>query len=146
MHEKFSLAGKHAIVTGGTRGIGLAVVFSLSLVAANAMAMAMRERTTEVAVLKAIGFPRGRVLGMILGESCVIALFGGVLGVALGCLFLQLLHGINSQFFPLGIVDMVGPWLLTMLLVAGGIGFASGIIPAARAAQLSVIDGLRRIV
>lgn len=128
------------------RNIGLAVVFSLSLVAANAMAMAMRERTTEVAVLKAIGFPRGRVLGMILGESCVIALFGGVLGVALGCLFLQLLHGINSQFFPLGIVDMVGPWLLTMLLVAGGIGFASGIIPAARAAQLSVIDGLRRIV
>ncbi|MGE3315923.1 MAG: ABC transporter permease, partial [Planctomycetaceae bacterium] len=128
------------------RNIGLAVVFSLSLVAANAMAMSMRERTTEVAVLKAIGFSRARVLGMILGESCMITLFGGLIGIFLGCLFLQTLHGISSQFFPISVFDLIGPWLLILLAIAAGIGFASGIVPAVRAAQLSVVDGLRRVI
>ena len=127
------------------RNIGLAVVFSLSLVAANSMAMSMRERTTEIAVLKAIGFPRARVLLMILGESCLIALLGGVLGMALGCAFLEFIHGISSQFFPMGIKDLAGPWLLVLLGIAAGIGLASGIVPGLRATQLSVIDGLRRV-
>jgi putative ABC transport system permease protein len=128
------------------RNIGLAVVFSLSLVAGNAMAMSMRERTTEVAVLKAIGFQRSRVLSMVLGESCLIAFLGGIMGVGVGCLFLQLLHNVNSQFFPFGIVDMIGPWLFALLAVAVGIGVISGIVPAVRAAQLSVVDGLRKVV
>jgi putative ABC transport system permease protein len=126
--------------------IGLSVVFALSLVAANAMAMSMRERTTEVAVLKAIGFPRSRVLTLVLGESSLIALLGGVLGVGLGCLFMEAIHGISAQFFPLGIADIAGPWMLYLLAIAAGIGLASGIVPAVRAAQLSVIDGLRRVV
>lgn len=128
------------------RNIALAVAFSLSLVAGNAMAMSMRERTTEVAVLKAIGFPRKRVLWMILGESCLIAFLGGVLGTGLGCLFLQGLHTMSTQMFPFGIMEMAGPWLLALLAAAAGIGLVSGIVPAVRAAQLSVIDGLRRVV
>ncbi len=133
-------------VKGYIRNIGLAVVFSLSLVAGNAMAMSMRERTTEVAVLKAIGFRRGRVLQLILGESCAISLLGGFIGVGLGCGFLQALHSINSQFFPFNITDMLGPWLAALIAVSGGIGIASGIVPAIRAAQLSVVDGLRRVI
>ncbi len=128
------------------RNIGLAVVFSLSLVAGNAMAMSMRERTTEVAVLKAIGFSRGRVLSMILGESFLIALIGGVLGVGLGCLFLEGLHAASSQMFPVSIGDLVGPWLGYLIAVAAAIGIVAGIVPAVRAAQLSVVDGLRQIV
>ncbi len=62
------------------RNIGLAVVFALTLVSGNAMAMSMRERTTEIAVLKAIGFSRGLVLLMVLGESVLISLTGGVVG------------------------------------------------------------------
>ncbi len=126
--------------------IGLAVVFSLSLVAGNAMAMSMRERTTEVAVLKAIGFRSGRVLRLVLGESCMIALLGGLIGIALGCMFLQVLHGFNSQLFRVGIADLIGPWLLVLLAIAAGIGLVSGIVPAVRAAQLSVVDGLRRVI
>ena len=126
--------------------IGLAVVISLTLVTATAMAMSMRERTTEVAVLKAIGFPRSRVLRMVLGEASLISLFGGMLGVGLGSLFIQGLHTISSQMFPLGIVAIMGPWMLMLLAVSAGIGFVSGIVPAIRAAQLSVIDGLRRVV
>ncbi len=128
------------------RNIGLAVVFSLSLVAANAMAMSMRERITEVAVLKAIGFSRGRVMTMVLGEACAIAAFGGLLGIGMGCVFLELIHRVSSQFFPLSITEMAGFWLVYMALVAMGIGFVSGIVPATRAASLSVVDGLRRVV
>jgi putative ABC transport system permease protein len=128
------------------RNIGLAVVFSLSLVAANAMAMSLRERTTEVAVLKAIGFTRSRVLVLVLGEACSITLLGGLLGIFIGCSCLQLLHLMSTQFFPFSIFDMLGPWIGLLVAVAAGIGLASGIVPAIRAAQLSVIEGLRRVV
>lgn len=126
--------------------IGIAVVFSLSLVAANAMAMSMRERTTEIAVLKAIGFSRRRVLVTVLGEACSITFLGGMMGVFLGCSCLELLHQASSQFMPLSIFEMIGPWMAYLLMTAAGIGLASGIVPAIRAAQLSVIDGLRRVV
>lgn len=126
--------------------IGIAVVFSLTLVAATAMAMSMRERTTEIAVLKAIGFSKMKVLWMVLGESCWIALIGGLLGVGIGCLCLNGLHSISAQLFPFSIFDMAGLWLVALLVVAVGIGFVSGIVPAIRAAQLSVIDGLRRVI
>lgn len=128
------------------RNIGIAVVFSLSLVAANGMAMSMRERTTEIAVLKAIGFPRSLVLRMILSEACLISMAGGLLGIGIGCLFLDAMHRMVPQMFPFGIVDLAGPWMAVLLAIAAGIGFVSGIVPAIRAAQLSVIDGLRRVV
>jgi putative ABC transport system permease protein len=128
------------------RNIALAVVFSLSLVAGNAMAMSMRERVTEVAVLKAIGFPRAHVLRMILGESCIIAISGGLLGVIMGCGCLTLLHGAMPQWFPFAVHEMLGLWTIWGLLVAIVIGLVSGIVPAVRAANMSVIDGLRRVV
>jgi putative ABC transport system permease protein len=127
------------------RNISLAVMFSLTLVAGNAMAMSMRERTTEIAVLKAIGFPRSRVLQMVLGEACVIAGFGGLAGLAVGGGFLQLIHKGMPQMFPFSIIDMAGTWMLWIVGIAAGIGFVSGIVPAVRAAQLSVVDGLRRV-
>lgn len=126
--------------------IGLAVTFSLTLVAAATMAMSLRERTTEIAVLKAIGFPRSRVLNMVLGESCFIAGTGGLVGLGVGGLFLQLLHQASPQFFPFAITDMAGLWMLYIVIVSVGIGLLSGIVPAIIAAQLSVIDGLRRVV
>ena len=78
--------------------------------------------------------------------SCVIATLGGLMGILMGCAFLQMLHQLNSQMFQVGIVDMLGPWLLYMLLLAAAIGFVSGIVPAIRAAQLSVVKGLRQVV
>jgi ABC-type antimicrobial peptide transport system permease subunit len=76
----------------------------------------------------------------------MISFMGGLIGVGLGCLFLESLHNINTQYFPVGVADLVGPWMLTLLAVAGGIGLVSGIVPAIRAAQLSVVDGLRRVI
>ena len=128
------------------RNIGLAVVFSLSLVAGNTMAMSIRERTTEIAVLKAIGFPRWRIMVMILGEACSISLLGGLLGIVTGCASLELLHQVARQFFPVSIFNLAGPWILSLLALAAGIGILSGVVPAVRAGQRSIVDGLRRVI
>jgi putative ABC transport system permease protein len=128
------------------RNISVIVMFSLMLVAANGMAMSMRERTTEIAVLKAIGFRKGRVLGMVLGESCFIAGLGGLLGLTGGAMMLQLLNGVAPQLFPFAVTDMAGWWMLLIIAIAVVIGLASGVVPAIRAARLSVVDGLRRVV
>jgi putative ABC transport system permease protein len=128
------------------RYIGIAVMISLILVAGNTMAMSMRERTTEIAVLKAIGFTRQRVLSMVLGESCLIASLGGLAGLALGGGFLQLLHTAMPQFFPFSLTDFAGPWMLLVIAIGVGIGLVSGVFPAIHAADLRVTDGLRRVV
>jgi ABC-type antimicrobial peptide transport system permease subunit len=83
---------------------------------------------------------------MILGESCFIAGIGGLLGLAVGGGFLQLLHELSPQFFPFALSDMAGPWMLWIVAIAIGIGLLSGMVPAIRAAQMSVVDGLRRVV
>ena len=124
--------------------IAVFVTISLTLVAANGMAMSMRERTTEIAVLKAIGFPNGQVLALMLGEAVLIAAIGGLLGVAAGRGLYALAHAAVPTIIPTGAM----PWSVMAwgMAVAGGIGLASGIVPAVLAARLSVVDGLRRIV
>lgn len=124
--------------------IAVFVTISLTLVAANGMAMSMRERTTEIAVLKAIGFQNGTVLALMLGESVLIATLGGVLGVALG----RGIYAMGHQMAPMFIQTSSMHWTVIAwgLAVAAGIGLASGIVPAVLAARLSVVDGLRRII
>jgi putative ABC transport system permease protein len=126
--------------------IGLAVGISLLCVSANAMAMALRERTTEIAVLKAIGFGKGLVVGLILAESILIAGIGGVLGsigIKLFCDVVDLSR-YSGGFLPLFYV----PWSTAIggLVVAIGIGIFSGLVPALRASKLSVVNGLRKVV
>ncbi len=130
------------------RYISLAVVFALALVAATAMSMSMRERTTEVAILKAIGFSKLRILALVLGESSMIAVLGGLLGICGGLAALQLFSSvpIAAILFPIPVSALIGPWLLGLVGLAAAIGFVSGLVPAVLAAQLSVVDGLRRVV
>jgi putative ABC transport system permease protein len=131
---------------GMIRAIGLAVVFSLLCVAGNSMAMSMRERTSEVAVLKAIGFSRGLVLILVMTESVLVAAVGGAIG-SLGCKGLCEVVDISrftSGFLPFYYI----PWSVALqgLAVSLFVGFASGFFPAVRAANLSVVDGLRRVI
>ena len=130
------------------RYISIAVVFALALVAGTAMAMSIRERTTEVAVLKAIGFSKHRVLALVLGESTMIATLGGVLGITMGLLGLHLLAQVPvaQRLFPISVTDLAGPWLAGLVCVAAVVGLVSGLVPAVLAAQLSVVNGLRRVV
>ncbi len=131
---------------GMIQNIGLAVVFSLIFVAGNAMAMALRERTTEVAVLKAMGFGRGLVINLIITEAILVTLVGGILGAIGSKFFFDLvdLSKYTAGFLPFFFV----PWSTALLGVGASllIGFLSGIFPAIRAAQLSVVNGLRKVV
>lgn len=126
--------------------IGAAVVVSLIFVAGNAMAMAMRERTTEVAVLKAIGFNKALVLFLVMCEAVLVAGLGGALG-SLGCKALFDFVDITpytAGFLPFFYV----PWNIVLQGVAVSllIGFLSGFFPAIFAANASVIDGLRKVI
>jgi putative ABC transport system permease protein len=131
---------------GMIRVISLAVIFSLLCVAANSMAMSMRERTSEVAVLKAIGFTRPLILFIVLTEAVLVAGTGGSLGALGSKAFCDLvdLSKYSGGFLPFYYV----PWNIALQGVAISlfIGLASGLYPAVRAANLSVIDGLRRVV
>lgn len=129
------------------RNTALAVVFSLMCVAANAMAMSLRERTREVAVLKAIGFSRPLVLSLVLVEAMLIAMLGGLAGV----LIAKAVFGfevLNMAVLIPGFTQFYVPWSTALwgLALAAIIGLASGALPAWRAAQASVVDGLRRVV
>jgi putative ABC transport system permease protein len=127
-------------------GIGGAVVIALLFVAANAMAMGMRERTTEIAVLKAIGFSKELVLFLVLTEAVLVAGIGGAMGT-LGCKAFCDFVDISvytGGFLPFFYV----PWNVALLglSVSLFVGFASGFFPALFAANSSVINGLRKVV
>lgn len=132
-------------VKGFIRYTSMAVVIALLCVAANTMAMSLRERTREIALLKAIGFPQSSVLGMFLTESVVIGLLGGVIGAIGGKLLFAVVD--LSKVAP-GLGMFFIPWETAWygLVLAAAIGFFSGLIPAWRAAHLSVLEGLRKVV
>ncbi len=126
--------------------IGIAVVFSLFCVAGNSMAMSMRERTSEVAILKAIGFGRTLILAMVLTEAMLVAGLGGLIGALGSKAFFEWfdIAPYTAGFLPFFFV----PWSVALqgLAVSLVIGLASGLYPALRAANLAVVDGLRRVV
>jgi putative ABC transport system permease protein len=132
-------------VKGLIAGVGLVVVFTISLIAANAMAMSTRERFTEVAVMKALGFRPELMLGLILSESMFIALVGGLLG-ALGAKAgtMALIRFVGEVIFLQNL--SVSPAIIGLGLLASVlIGLLSGGIPAWNAARISIVDGLRRV-
>lgn len=126
-------------------GICGAVVFATLLVSANTMAMSIRERTREVALLKTLGFTRRTVLGLFVGEAVVLSVAGGLLGSLIGYLAVAaFIHsGQAAAFFP---VPPVGPGLVLLsMVIAGLVGLVSAVIPSLRASQISIVDGLHHI-
>jgi putative ABC transport system permease protein len=123
--------------------IGLAVVFSILLVAANTMVMAIRERTSEIGVLKTLGFEDGTIFRIVLTEAAVITLGGGLIG-ALGAKYLLETSEFNfGGFLP----PMTVYWstVLTGIGIALLLGAVSGFIPAWQASRLKIVDALRRV-
>jgi putative ABC transport system permease protein len=120
-----------------------AVFFTLLLVAGNTMAQSVRERTGELAVLKTLGFSRGQVLGLVLAESCLLALLGGGLGIAVAWGLITVLgdptHGqLPVFYFP-------GPYITLGAALAVLLGLVTGVLPAVRAMRLRIVDALRRV-
>jgi putative ABC transport system permease protein len=122
--------------------IGMAVVFAILLVTANAMMMSARERMSEVAVLKTIGFTDRTLFGLVMLESGIITLVGAVLGLG-GAKVLYRATNFNAAGFLPGF-DVTTKTLLVGASIALILMFASGLVPALRAARLPVVQALRR--
>ncbi|HEY4743987.1 MAG TPA: FtsX-like permease family protein [Desulfuromonadaceae bacterium] len=123
--------------------VSYVVIVIIMVVAANTMAMTARERIAEYATLKTLGFGVPHIAAIIFGESVMIALVGGVLGVALTFPAAHWIETQLSQFFPYFSVSMTTVWL--DLLVACGVGAVAALFPTWRGATIRVADGLRRI-
>jgi len=122
--------------------IGAVVFFTLLLVTGNTMAIAVRERVRELAVLKAVGFSDVFVLFLVLAESLLVAAIGGALGLGLAKLLTlngDPTHGM-LPFFHLGAESVVAG-----IAMALAVGIAAGILPALSAMKLNVVDALRRV-
>jgi putative ABC transport system permease protein len=126
-------------------GICGAVVFTIMLVSANTMAMSVRSRTREVAVLKTLGFTRQRVLSIFVSESVALAVAGGVLGILIAIPVIALM---TRSFIGLGIplnMRVNAPAAGLSLAVALALGLVSGYLPAYNASRMNIVDGLRHI-
>lgn len=124
--------------------ISSVVVFTILLVTANTMAMSIRERAREIAILKTLGFTRRRLLGLLVAESAGIALAGGLLGTLGARLFYSLVdvwkH--TQGFFPIFVVE---PETIAVgLLLSVLIGVTSAAVPAYRVSQQTIAHALRR--
>jgi putative ABC transport system permease protein len=122
-----------------------AVVFATLLVSANTMAMSIRERTREVAVLKTLGFTRQAVLGLFVGEAVALSLVGGILG-ALGAYGLVTAFTHSPQATGFFTIMSVSPaTILVAMIVSGVVGLLSAAVPSYHASQVNIVDGLRHI-
>ncbi len=125
------------LIVGSIMG---AVFFTLLLLTGNTMAQAVRERTSELAVLKTIGFTSHSVLAMVLAESVLLVLIGGALGLGLAAVIgpaVGTMSGGAVNLPPVGLQS----WLLGLALMAV-IGLLVGALPAIRAMRLNIVDAL----
>jgi putative ABC transport system permease protein len=140
-----SLAGNLALLLNT---IGLAVSFTILLVTANTMSMAIRERRTEIAVLKTLGFSGRLVLGLVLAEALALGLLGGGLGLLLGWVSLKGLQeapmlGTVLAFYPnVGLTPLVAVLGMGLALV---LALAAGVVPAVAAYRGKVTEMLRQV-
>jgi putative ABC transport system permease protein len=123
--------------------IGTVVFFTLLLVTGNTMAIAVRERTGELAVFKAIGYSDLFVLFFVLAESLVIAIIGGLLGLGLAVLAIPALGAALNGLLPALVLapSILGLGLATAVLV----GIISGLLPGIGAMRMRVVNALRRV-
>jgi putative ABC transport system permease protein len=119
-----------------------AVFFTLLLVSGNTMSQSVRERISELAVLKTLGFEDRAVLGIVLSESILIMLIGGLLGLGFGWVLVQGIAKAVGAFLP-GIYLSPQAMLVALGIMVGA-GVLAGIFPAIKAMRLSIIDALAR--
>lgn len=119
-----------------------AVFFTLLLVAGNTMSQSVRERISELAVLKTLGFSDRSVLGVVLAESILIMLIGGLLGLAIGWILVQGASAAAGAMLP-GIY-LAPEALLIAIAIMLGAGILAGIFPALKAMRLPIVEALAR--
>ncbi|MFN8059802.1 MAG: FtsX-like permease family protein [Vicinamibacterales bacterium] len=140
-----SMAGNLGLLINS---IALAVTFTILLVTANTMGMAVRERRTEIAVLKTLGFPSRLVMSLVLGEAVAIGVLGGTLGLALAWVTargLKYIPGLGAIFIGLPDVGLVPSVATGAFVLALVLGAAAGLTPALSAYRARITDMLRQV-
>lgn len=125
------------LIVGSIMG---AVFFTLLLLTGNTMAQAVRERIPELAVLKTLGFRDGSVLGLVLAESVLLVLIGGVLGLGLAAVLGPIVGAASGGVINLPPIGAQS-WLVGLALMLA-IGLLVGALPALRAMRLNIVDAL----
>lgn len=142
-----AMAGNLAFLLNG---IGLAVAFTILLVTANTMSMAVRERRTEIGVLKTLGFSSAHVMGFVVGEALLLGVLGGTLGVAgsQGLLyFVSHAPGVNELLAGIGLSGLELKPAVAVLgfFIAVVLGLFAGLVPAVSAYRARITDILRTV-
>jgi len=124
--------------------VALAVVLSTLFVAGNTMAMSVRERTTEIAVMRTLGYPALTIFLLVVGEGLLVAVVGGAMGAALARAV------VNAEFLGLagGFIPLFGVNNWNVVVGIGlsvFIGVVAAVIPATMASRLKIVDALRRV-
>jgi putative ABC transport system permease protein len=135
-----SQIGNIVLIVSSILGI---VFFTILLVTGNTMAQAVRERTGELGVLKAIGFTNAQVVALVLAESCLIAVIGGTIGLGLARAITPVMAEQLASLLPLFFLPTRDLFIGLGLAVA--LGLVTGIFPALQAMRLRVADALRRM-
>ncbi len=142
-----AMAGNLALLLNG---IGLAVAFTILLVTANTMSMAVRERRTEIGVLKTLGFSSAHVMGFVVGEALLLGVLGGALGV-LGSqtLLYTASHasGVTQLLAGIGLsgLDLKPAVAAIGFTIAVVLGLVAGLVPALSAYRAKITDILRTV-
>jgi len=124
--------------------LGFIVVLTIGLVAANTAAMSIRERRGEIAVMRSMGFSSRTILSLLLTESLLIGLIGGVIGCGAAFIVLKA-FSVGNLGGPLGTIRMPPVVLGETLVIAALIGVFSAIVPASSAARRNIVDALRTV-
>lgn len=124
------------------RGVAYVVIVIILAVAANTMAMTARERLSEYATLKALGFGPPFIARLILAESLVVALIGGVLGLLLTPLVARVVHGAVPQFSRF---EVLPETYVQQAVAIAAVGVLAALVPMLRSARVRIVDGLRHI-
>lgn len=144
---QLSFISMSSAVLAAIQVVSIVVLIILVLILGNTLAMATRERTSEYAAMRAIGFRPGHIVMLVLGEGFVVALVGVIIGVGLSAPILKFFAGVFQRQLGafLGSFD-VEP---SLLAIASGIALVAGMvasaIPARRAGRMKIVDALRRI-
>ena len=140
-----SVLGRFRIFMKLAELLGLVVVVAIGLVAANTAAMSIRERRSEIAVMRSIGFPSRLVLSLLVSESLVIALLGGTLGCGVAFGLLKV-FAFNADALGPFVSLHIPPFVLAeTLVVAVLLGLLSAYVPARAASKRTIVEALRLV-
>lgn len=137
-------------IKGLIRWISLIILFAVTLIVANTVAMSARERVNEIAVMRVLGFRRSHILSFILSESVLMSLLGGLVGILLAKFLLipAIVAGGSKTALSVFLLNFKVTWqvFLGAFLVAVGVGVLAGFVPAIRSSRIKIVDGLRQVV